>query len=50
MDNGQHSVSFKERDIFWVSIGQNIGYEQNGKSDIFSRPVLILVLKMDDLT
>lgn len=35
------AVIFKERDIFWVSIGVNIGYEQDGKGEIFSRPVVI---------
>ena len=35
-------VYFKERDIFWASIGVNVGFEQDGKGDIFSRPVLIL--------
>ena len=33
---------FKERDVFWASIGVNIGYEQDGKGEIFSRPILIL--------
>lgn len=37
----ESKVYFKQRDIFWVSIGLNIGYEQDGKGDIFSRPVLI---------
>ncbi|MDQ1326297.1 MAG: hypothetical protein QG564_1422 [Campylobacterota bacterium] len=36
------AVIFKERDIFWVSIGINIGYEQDGKGEIFSRPVVIV--------
>ena len=31
-----------ERDLWWASFGQNIGSEVNGKSDWFSRPVLIL--------
>ena len=35
-------VIFKERDVFWASIGENIGFEQNGKSELFSRPVLVL--------
>ncbi len=38
----ENSVYFRERDIFWASIGVNIGFEQDGKGDIFSRPVLIL--------
>jgi len=33
--------SIKERDVFWCSIGVNIGDEENGKSDTFSRPVLV---------
>lgn len=33
---------FKEREIWWTSIGYNIGDEQNGKNDLFERPVLIL--------
>lgn len=33
---------FKERDVFWASIGINIGYEQDGKGEIFSRPVPIV--------
>ena len=36
------NVFFKERDIFWASIGVNIGHEQDGKGNVFSRPVLIL--------
>ena len=35
------SVGFKQRDIFNVRVGQNIGFEQNGKGKEFVRPVLI---------
>lgn len=31
-----------EREIWWASIGENVGSEINGKSELFSRPVLIL--------
>ncbi len=31
----------KEREIYWASIGTNIGFEQDGKGTEFSRPVLI---------
>ena len=31
-----------ERDMWWASVGENIGSEMNGKSGRFSRPVLIL--------
>lgn len=33
---------FNESDIWWCSIGENIGVEINGKSNLFSRPILIL--------
>ncbi len=31
-----------EGDIWWLSIGENIGSEMNGKSEQFSRPAVIL--------
>lgn len=33
---------FKEREIWWCSLGINIGHEQDGKNENFERPVLIL--------
>lgn len=32
---------FKERDIVFLSIGENVGFEQNGKGKDFLRPVLV---------
>lgn len=32
----------REREIWWVSLGQNIGVEINGKNERFERPVLVL--------
>ncbi len=34
--------TFQQREIWWCSIGLNIGYEADGKSELFSRPVLIV--------
>jgi len=34
-------ISFKNRDIFWMHIGKNLGYETFGKGDDFLRPVLV---------
>jgi len=34
--------NFKEREIFYMKMGQNIGFEQNGKGKNFVRPVIIL--------
>jgi mRNA interferase MazF len=36
------SFFFHGREIWWASIGQNIGSEQNGKNHNFERPVLII--------
>ncbi len=33
---------FNEREIWWCSIGENIGFEQDGKNSNFERPVLVL--------
>lgn len=33
---------FKEGDIWWVSLGKNLGTESYGKGEIFRRPVLII--------
>lgn len=32
----------KERDLWWVSFGENVGSEVNGKSKLFSRPGVII--------
>ncbi|MFA7000331.1 MAG: type II toxin-antitoxin system PemK/MazF family toxin [Candidatus Paceibacterota bacterium] len=33
---------FNEREIWWGSLGLNIGYEQDGKNENFERPLLII--------
>ncbi|HHO56766.1 MAG TPA: type II toxin-antitoxin system PemK/MazF family toxin [Trueperaceae bacterium] len=33
---------YKEREVWWCSLGLNIGYEQDGKGQSFLRPVLVL--------
>jgi hypothetical protein len=32
---------FHEREVWFIKIGENIGYEENGKGDKFLRPILI---------
>jgi len=36
------NVYFHEREIWWVNLGANVGFEQDGKNKNFERPVLIL--------
>ena len=33
---------YKAREIWWCSLGVNVGYEQDGSGDNFHRPVVIL--------
>lgn len=40
-----HSVHksplFREQEIWWCSLGANVGFEEDGKNELFERPVLI---------
>ena len=42
INDKENILNFKERDIFFVSFGQNIGYEIYGKGEEFLRPVVVL--------
>jgi len=35
-------IFFHEREIWWCSLGVNVGYEQDGKNDLYERPVLVV--------
>lgn len=37
-----YSIYFKEREVWWCSLGINVGVEENGKGENFTRPVLVL--------
>jgi mRNA interferase MazF len=41
-NNKCNRITFKERDVLWCRLGANIGDEQDGKGNNFTRPVLIL--------
>ena len=43
------NIYFKEGDIWWCSIGLNIGSESYGKGKDFRRPILIIRKLSDDL-
>lgn len=42
LDARHEAPTFQEREIWWCAIGVNVGYEIYGKSDIFTRPVLVI--------
>ena len=44
-----NNVGFKEREIFWVRLGKNIGSEEFGKGNEFQRPVIIIKKLTKDL-
>ena len=33
---------FREREVWWCSLGANIGVEEDGKNDTFERPILVI--------
>lgn len=37
----QSTLYIKEREVWWISIGINVGAEIDGKNELFERPVLI---------
>jgi len=48
-NNTQFFLTTKPREIYWVKIGQNIGSEEFGKSELFSRPVIVIRRLTSDL-
>ena len=42
IENQNETISFRERDIWWCHLGLNLGHEQDGKGEEFSRPILII--------
>ena len=35
-----HTPTFQEREIWWCSVGVNVGHEMDGKNQFYNRPVL----------
>jgi mRNA interferase MazF len=42
LDNKNTVPFFKDREVWWCSIGHNIGHEENGKNNNFERPVIVI--------
>ncbi len=38
----EKEIYFREKEVWWVALGKNIGFEVDGKHYLFERPVLIL--------
>jgi len=41
IDKSPQPVLFRAQEIWWCSVGANVGVETNGKNALFERPVLI---------
>lgn len=42
INSNKGKLFFHEREVWFTSLGLNIGFEQNGKGNNFLRPVLVL--------
>ena len=42
LDAKESLPTFAEREVWWCSVGANIGFEIFGKSKVFTRPVLVV--------
>ncbi len=42
LDDNQKDVLFNENEVWWCSIGLNVGVEMDGKNENYERPVLII--------
>jgi len=41
IDLKENNRSFHEREVWFIKIGENVGFEQNGKGKQFLRPVIV---------
>jgi mRNA interferase MazF len=42
LHNEHQSPTFQEREVWWCSVGINVGHEIDGKNRYFNRPVLVV--------
>ena len=40
--DARRPTGYKEREVWWAYLGENVGSEEDGKGRQFSRPILIL--------
>lgn len=41
-NSGSRPAGYKTRDVWWVSLGRNVGFEEDGKGNFYNRPVIVL--------
>lgn len=42
VNNDSPRLGYREREVWWMRIGHNVGFEEDGKGEQFNRPVLIV--------
>ena len=42
IDSGLPQIFCHSREVWWCSLGLNIGFEQNGTGEYFDRPVVVI--------
>lgn len=42
LDGTVGAALFHEREVWWCTLGVNIGFEQDGNNELFTRPIVIL--------
>ena len=42
VNEAEGTALFHEREVWWCTLGTNIGFEQDGSGELFTRPVVIL--------
>ena len=42
IDEKEKRINFQIRDVFFCSIGENVGFEQDGRGEEFLRPVVVV--------
>ena len=45
----RNALVINEGQVYWCFLGENVGYEQNGKGEYFHRPVLIFKKFTNDM-
>ena len=42
IEHAHQQLLFREREVWWCSLGLNVGAEEDGKNERFERPILIV--------
>lgn len=49
IDEDNRLIYFREKEVWWVAFGKNIGYEIDGKHELFERPAVIIKKYNEDM-